>query len=191
MIRSFGFQRFFDSDPGGGGGAAAPAPAAPAAVPVPAPAPAPAATAATDRLAQLERELSETKSKLTAREQAEAEATRKHAEEQGNFKKLYEDSQAALTTAETARAAERATAAAQAAQLAAATAAGLDPSLAGRLVGATPEALLADAKVLAARLLPNAPGTGATNPSASRGAATVADLINADWAKRKKGGFRS
>jgi alanyl-tRNA synthetase len=186
VIRSFGFHPFYEGDAGGGAGGAPPA-----AAPAPAPAAAPAAAAASpDRVAQLERELNDARTKLTAREQAEAESARKQAEEQGNFKKLYEEAQAALTKAEQTRAAERATEATKQAQLTAATAAGLDASLATRLVGDTPEALLADAKALAARLAPSAPGTGSTNPSATRGVATVEDQINSEWAKRKKGGFR-
>jgi hypothetical protein len=181
VIRSFGFQPFFEADAGGPAAGAAPAPASVAA-------PAPAATP--DRVAQLERELTDARTKLTQRDQLDAESQRKQSEEQGNFKKLYEDAQAALSTAEHNRAAERAAEAAKAAQLTAARAAGIDDSLASRLVGDTPEALLLDAKALATRLVPNAPGIGATNPSATRGAATVEDQINGEWAKRKKGGFR-
>ncbi len=167
-------QPLFDSDAGGGsGGVLAGDP----------PAPPPAGDAGGDRLAELERELGEARAQLTARQQAEAEAQRRAAEEAGNFKKLYEDTQAQLATV----AAERAAQTAREMRLAAATAAGLDAELATRLVGDTPEALAADAKKLAQRLAPAAPSTGATNPGASRrGAATIDEQINADFAKRSK-----
>lgn len=177
MRKSLRPDRLFEADAGGGTGGVGQDPAGSGAQ----------AGSGDDRAAQLERELTELRSKLTAREQAEAEAQRKAAEEAGNFKKLYEDAQTQLKAAQDAQAAQ----AAKQQRLAAASAAGLDAELADRLVGDTPEALAADAKKLAARLAPVAPSTGATNPGAARGAKTLEDRTNEAWAKRgKRGGLR-
>lgn len=114
------------------------------------------------------------KYRKTVRDQETAaqEAQRKAAEEQGNFKTLYEQAQqkqAELQQRIEAR--ERLDLQARVAK-----AAGLPDDLASRLQGATPEELAADAAALAKLLAPAAPAqpqppaTGATNPAAGRGA---------------------
>lgn len=129
------------------------------------------------------------RARLKAQEDAQTDAARKAAEEAGNFKALYEQTQAKLQ--------EREAADAKAAELAArqeaAKAAGLDEAMAARLQGATAEEWLADAKALAKHLKPAAPSTGATNPAASRGGASlsVEEQVERDWKQRKRAsGFR-
>lgn len=183
---------FFEADGGTSGGGSGDAGGAAAGAQAGAAGAAGGAEAGTgaDELAQLKAQLAEAQGKLTAKEQAEADAQRKAAEEQGNFKSLYEQAQTTLKQLQEAQTAE----ATKQARLAAARQAGLDESLADRLVGADAAALLADAKALAVRFAPAAPGTGATNNGAQRGngVGSVEDQVNADWAKRgnKKGGFR-
>lgn len=125
------------------------------------------AESAEDRLARLEHELTETRKEaakyrttLRSQEQQQQDAQRKAAEESGQFKTLYEQSQQKIAELERTQAAQ-----AQAdARRKAARDAGLSEDLADRLRGETPEELLADAKALAKRLQPAAPSTGATNP---------------------------
>jgi alanyl-tRNA synthetase len=132
-----------------------------------APKPEETAETAEARLARLERDLADARKEaakyrtsLRAEETAKAEAERKAAEEQGQFKSLYEKTQAEL------KALQDAAAARERADLLRAVAkeAGLDESLADRLRGDDEAALRADAKALAERVKPAAP-TGAGSPA--------------------------
>lgn len=114
------------------------------------------------KAARLERELAEARkdagnyrTRLRERERAEQEAQRQTAEQQGEFKTLYEQAQQRLQELEQAQAArERADLLRKVAK-----SAGLDPDdedLVSRLRGDDEEALLEDAKKLAARIAPPA-----------------------------------
>ena len=142
----------------------------------PAAAPA-AATEATEsaeqRLARVEKELSEARKEaakylttLRSQEQQQQEAEAQRLKEAGEFKALYEKEQLARAALE----AQVAAATRKQQQIEAATAAGLPLDMATRLIGDTPEALLADAQAMAVHMRPaGAPATGATNPAGSHG----------------------
>lgn len=133
------------------------------------------------KAARLERELADTRkeaaayrTKLRAEETAKAEAERKAAEEQGEFKKLYEGAQAKLVELEAARTkAERE-------QLLAriASEAGLDATLAERLRGEDEAALRADAAALAAHLKPAAPTSAGSPANGARSANAAAPAFD-------------
>lgn len=125
------------------------------------------------RFARLERELSDARKEaakyrtsLRAEETAKAEAERKAAEEQGQFKGLYEKAQAELKALQDAAAArERADLLRKVAKDA-----GLDESLADRLRGDDEAALLADAKALAERMKPATPASSGSPANGARSA---------------------
>lgn len=128
---------------------------------------------AEQKLARLERELADARkdaakyrTNLRQQEQERAEAERKTAEEQGQFKALYEQAQADLKALQDAAAArERGDLLRKVAQ-----AAGLDEAFADRLRGDDEAALLADAKLLAERLKPAAPASAGSPANGARGA---------------------
>lgn len=128
------------------------------------------------KAARLERELAEARkdagnyrTRLRERERAEQEAQRQTAEQQGEFKTLYEQAQQRLQELEQAQAArERADLLRKVAKTA-----GLDPDdddLVSRLRGDDEEALLEDAKKLAARITPRVdPDKADKKPPANAG----------------------
>lgn len=146
---------------------------APAAETPPVVAPAAAADDATARLALIEKELKEARQEaakyrttLRSQEQAQADAEATRLKEAGEFKVLFEKEQAARAELEgKVAAATRAQL-----QLDACLSAGLPPSMAARLMGATAEELAADAKTLAEQFKVTPPSTGPSNPAAQRGA---------------------
>lgn len=142
------------------------------------------------RLAILEKEVADARKEaakyrttLRQQEQAQEEAARKQAEEQGEFKRLYEETQAKLT----ALAAEAEAAKLTALRLQVASELGLPQGLAERLRGTTPAEIKADADALLAaiRAAAPAPAAGAapapipaTNPATGRGAPAAFDPRN-------------
>lgn len=102
--------------------------------------------------------------------------------EAGNFKTLYEQTQAELQSFK-----DQATKAERDALLRkAAKDAGLSEDLIDRLRGESEAELLADAKALAKRLAPTPPSTGATNPGAKRNGASEDEQIESMFSKGKQ-----
>ncbi|MDQ2995453.1 MAG: hypothetical protein M3R61_00135 [Chloroflexota bacterium] len=149
---------------------------------------------AASRLALIEKELKEARSEaakyrtsLRSQEQAQADAEATRLKEAGEFKALYEQEQQARTELE----AQVAQAHVKQLQLDACIAAGLPPSMAARLMGATAEELAQDAKALAEHFKATPPSTGASNPASVRGQTQVAQfdpkhppkLSSIDWKK--------
>lgn len=120
-------------------------------------------------LSDARKEAAKYRTTLRTQETAQEAAAAASLIEQGKFKELYEKEQAARTVLEAQVAQAAAATLTATLQLAAATAAGLSPSMASRLVGTTPEELAADAKTLAELFKIAPPSTGASNPATSRG----------------------
>jgi len=111
-------------------------------------------------LARLQKEIADLRKENAKHRTANREAERKLAEESGQFKTLYEQSQTELEQLKS-QIAQRDRAALL---VKVAKAAGLPEDLTDRLKGETEAELLTDAKAMAKRLATPAPSTGATSP---------------------------
>jgi septal ring factor EnvC (AmiA/AmiB activator) len=116
-------------------------------------------------LADVRKEAAKYRTTLRSQEQAQADADAKRLTEAGEFKALYEQEQASRVALEAQVAAQTH----GQAQLAACLSAGLPPTMAARLVGATAEELAADATALAVHFKVVPPALGASNPATQRG----------------------
>lgn len=188
MIRGiWQFRPFFDPDTGANPATSSPTEASQADAAAQAPAQEAASSSpATSDMDALKKELAEAR-----REAAKYRTERKQTEtaaltEAGNFKSLYEQSQAALTALQ-AEATQR-----EREQLLRKVAkdAALSEDLIDRLRGDDEASLLADAKLLAKRFTPIPPSTGASNPGAKREGESEDEQISKLFAKRPGSGMR-
>ena len=182
MLRSQALRPFYEADAGGSAGASVAGEGSQ--VDPTSQTPAQAAGGSTEGadLEALRKELKEARAEAakyrTARKQADEAALA----EAGNFKTLYEQTQAELKALK-----DQATARERDGLLRkVAKDAGLSEDLIDRLHGESEAELLADAKALAKRLTPTPPSTGATNPGAKRAGASEDEQIESMFSKGKQ-----